>query len=70
MNRTMDSGQKSWPSESELLTVQENREMEAAQTLQVKQHREVLLDINIKINIWFTLLLWNILLISLLEEDF
>lgn len=70
MNRTMDLGQKSWPSESELLTVQENREMEAAQTLQVKQHREVLLDVNIKINMWFTLLLWNIVLISLLEEDF
>lgn len=66
----MDLGQKPWPSESELLTVQENREMEAAQTLQVKQHREVLLDVNIKINMCFTLLLWNIVLISLLEEDF
>lgn len=29
MNRIMDVGQKSWLWESELVTVQENREMEA-----------------------------------------
>lgn len=36
MNRIMDLGQNPWISESELVTVQSSREIEAAQTIQIK----------------------------------